>query len=371
MFVRIGNLIRKELIQFRRDRLLSFFIVLVPALQLILMARAVDRGIAEQPVVVLDQDQSRLSRELAVKLDNSEELKVRYRAQTFAQVTSLLDTGRARLAVIVPAGFARELGGLRPAPPMQLLIDATNSMAASIVLQAAQGVISRFAADLAGDQGLILPEFVDFRTSVRFNPNMDVRDYSIPAMMGFITYQVTLAVAALGLARERELGTLEQLMVTPLRRVELALGKGLPALAVGMLNFAVLWAIGLTVFRVPMEGSPILLGGLTLLFVSAVVGWGLFLSTISRTQQQAILFVFIQALTDIALSGFLVPVRNMPGLLRAASRFVPLQYYLVIIRGIMLKGAGLAVLWPQAAALAALSLAMGLLALSGIARRVE
>jgi len=371
MFVRIGNLIRKELIQFRRDRLMTIFIVLVPALQLILMAQAVERGITEQPVVVLDQDQTRLSRELRVKLDNSEELQVQYQALTMAEVTRLLDMGQARLAVIIPPGFARELSGLRSVQTLQVLVDGTNSLAASIALQAAQVAISRFTVDLAGDQGLILPDFIDLRTSVRFNPDMDVRDYSIPAMIGFITYQVTLAIAALGLARERELGTLEQLMVTPLRRLELGLGKGLPAVAIGFLNFAVMWVIGLNLFRVPMKGSPLLLAGLTLLFICAVVGWGVFLSTISRTQQQAILFVFIQALTEIALSGFMVPVRNMPGLLRALSRLSPLQNYLVIIRSIMLKGAGLDELRFHALALGVLSLAMGLLALRSIARRVE
>jgi ABC-2 type transport system permease protein len=200
---------------------------------------------------------------------------------------------------------------------------------------------------------------------------MDVRDYSIPAQLGFITYQVTLAVAALGLARERELGTLEQLMVTPLRRFELTVGKGMPAGAIGAANFAVMLAIGLTLFQVPMNGSFILLGTLSLLFVTAVVSWGLVISAISRTQQQAILFVFIQAMVDMTFSGFMVPVKNMPPILQAISRFVPLQHYLTIVRGIMLKGAGLDELWPQAVALIFLSLGMGLLALRIVTRRLE
>jgi ABC-2 type transport system permease protein len=160
-------------------------------------------------------------------------------------------------------------------------------------------------------------------------------------------------------------------MVTPLRRFELTLGKGIPAIAIGGLNFAVMWIIGLVVFHVPMNGSSALLLTLSLLFISVVVSWGLVISAISRTQQQAILFVFIQAMVDVAFSGFLVPVKNMPALLQTISRFVPLQHYLVIVRSVMLKGSGLAELWPQILALSGLGLAMGLVALRSVARRVE
>jgi ABC-2 type transport system permease protein len=371
MLLRIGNLIVKELIQFGRDRLLAAFIFLAPALQLILLAQAIERGINEQPVVVLDLDHSRPSRQLTVNLDNTEELEVRFYADDPEDMRRLLEEGKARLAVVIPAGFARELGVSNSPQSIQVIADGTNTMAASVTMSAASGVVNRFSADLAESYGLVVPEFIDFRTNVRFNPTMDVRHFSIPAQLGFITYQVTLAVASLGLARELELGTLEQLMVTPLRRFELAMGKGIPAIAIGGLNFAAMWAISLAVFRVPMSGSPLLLIALTLLFITAEVSWGLVISAISRTQQQAILFVFIQAMVDMTFSGFMVPVKNMPPLLQAISRFVPLQHYLHIVRSIMLKGAGLQELWPQVVALILLSLSMGLVALRIVARKVE
>jgi ABC-2 type transport system permease protein len=371
MFTRIGNLIIKELIQFRRDWVLATFILLAPALQLILMAQAVEQGIQEQPVAVLDHDHSRLSRQLAVSLDNTDELRVRYHVQSPEEMRYLLDQGQARLAVIIPAGFARQLSSRYSSQQIQVIADASNSVAASATMGAATGAIGRFAIDLGASQGLVTPEFIDFRSSVRFNPTMDFRDFSIPAQLGFITYQVTLAVASLGLARERELGTLEQLMVTPLRHLELALGKGIPALAIGTVNFTVMWAISLTLFQVPMNGSILLLAALTLLFVTTVVSWGLVISAFSRTQQQAVLFVVILAMVEIALSGYMVPVKNMPAFMQTISRFAPLQHYLVIIRSIMLKGAGLDVLWPQVLALAALSLVMGMAALWIVARRVE
>jgi ABC-2 type transport system permease protein len=371
MTLRIGNLIIKELIQFGRDRILTLFILLAPALQLLLLAQNIERGINEQPVVILDLDRSYQSRRLITNLDNAEELRVRFQVDSPDDMRRLLDEGKARLAVVIPAGFARELASPSPSQSIQVIADATNTIAASITMSAASGVVSRFAADLVASRGVLIPEFIDFRTNLRFNPTLDVRAYSIPAQLGFITYQVTLAVAALGLARERELGTLEQLMVTPLRRFELAVGKGVPAIAIGGGNFAVMWVISLVVFQVPMNGSPLLLVALTLLFITTEVSWGLVISAISRTQQQAILFVFIQAMVDMTFSGFLVPVKNMPALLQAISRFVPLQHYLSIVRGIMLKGAGLSELWSNVAALILLSLTMGLIALRSVSRRLE
>ena len=371
MMLRIGNMIVKDLIQFQRDRLLTMFILLAPALQLLLLAQAIERGINQQPVVILDLDRSYQSRRLVTNLDNTEELRVRFHVDSPDEMRHLLDEGKARMAVVIPAGFAEGLASARSAQTIQVIADATNTMAASITMSAASGVVGRFSADLTADQGMIVPEFIDFRTNVRFNPTMDVRSYSIPAQLGFITYQVTLAVAALGLARERELGTLEQLMVTPLRRFELTAGKGIPAVAIGTVNFAVMWAISLVVFQVPMAGSPLLLAALTVLFITAEVSWGLVISSISRTQQQAILFVFIQAMVDMTFSGFMVPVKNMPALLQFISRFVPLQHYLSIVRGIMLKGAGLDELWPHVVALILLSLGMGFVALRSVSRRLE
>jgi ABC-2 type transport system permease protein len=371
MLIRIVSLVLKELIQFRRDVVLAAFVLLAPALQLILMAQAVEQGISKEPVVILDRDRSRLSRQVAVNLDNTEELRVAYYVDSPEEMRRLLDEGQARIAVVIPNGLARELGSRLAAQSIQIIGDATNSVAAATTMSAAAGAVRRLAASLDASHSPVMPELVDVRTDVRFNPEMDFRDYSIPAQLGFITYQVTLAVASLGLARERELGTLEQLMVTPLRRLELAVGKGVPAIFVGGLNFAIMWGISLALFQVPLNGSLVLLAALTLLFVTAVVNWGLVISAISRTQQQAILFVVILAMVEIAFSGFLVPVKNLPPLLQSISRFAPLQHYLVIIRGIMLKGAGLSELWPQVVALVALSLIMGTISLGIVTRHVE
>ncbi len=371
MGIRIANLIRKELIQFGRDRMLTLFLILAPALQLILLAQAIEQGVNEQPVVLLDQDHSRASRQLTTALDNSEELWVRFHVEAPDEMQQLLDAGRARLGVVIPAGFARALQRPDAAPGLQLIADGAHSVAAQIAMSAASGIVDEFSAGPARERGRVVPEWVDLRTNVQFNPTLNVQDYSIPAQLGFITYQVTLAVAALGLARERELGTLEQLMVTPLSRLELILGKGIPAFVIGWANFCLMLVISVALFGVPLNGSPMLLAALTAPFIATVVGWGLFISSLARTQQQAILFVFILALVEIAFSGFLVPVDNMPALLQAVSRFAPLQHYLVIVRSVMLKGAGLSALRMEALSLVALSAIMGAVALRSVALRLE
>jgi ABC-2 type transport system permease protein len=291
--------------------------------------------------------------------------------ENLEEMRHLLDSGRARLAVVIPAGFSQELTGTQSPQQIQVIADATNTMAAAVTMGAAVEAVNRFSADLAASHGLVIPEIIDFRTDVRFNPTMDFQDFTIPAQLGFVVYQVTLAVASLGLARERELGTLEQLIVTPLHRLELILGKGMPAIAIGSLNFAVMWFISLAVFKVPMNGSPLTFVALTMLFITTVVGWGLIISAISRTQQQAILFVFILAMVEVTFSGYIVSLDNIPGFLRTISRLVPLQHYLVVARSIMLKGAGLEELAPQAVALAVLCIAIWAVAVRSVARRVE
>jgi len=206
---------------------------------------------------------------------------------------------------------------------------------------------------------------------VRFNPTFNFRYFSIPAQVGFIIYQVTLTVASIGLARERELGTLEQLIVMPLRRIELVIGKAIPALLIGVLNFLLMLAVAVFVFQVPMRGSLSLLFLLTLLFVTVEIGYGILISGIARTQQQAILLVFVLAMVDMAFSGYMVRVKHLPAVLQAIANMIPFHHYLTIIRGVMLKGAGLDVLWPQAAAVLLIGLLVTAVAVRNLSRSLD
>jgi ABC-2 type transport system permease protein len=212
---------------------------------------------------------------------------------------------------------------------------------------------------------------LDLRPTIRFNQTLDGRKYAIPSQLAFIVYQVTLAVAALTLARERELGTLEQLSVTPLRRFELLTGKAIPSASIGLIDFAIMLFIVVRAYNIPMRGSWGLLFVLTALFVVVEVSWGMMISSISRTQQQAVLFVFLLAMTDVTLSGYLVPVERMPLGLKAVSIFSPIRHYMTILRSIMLKGADLITLWPEALVLLVLGVGMAYLSMRNVAKAFE
>ncbi len=377
--MRILNLVLKELIQFSRDWLMTTFILTLPALQLVLLAQATGSRISNLCVTAFDLDRSNSSRQLITALNNRRELNVCYHAATLADTHRLLDQGEATLAIIIPAGFGSDLATISRAPSVQLVTDGSSSIPGSIALSAAQGAISAFATDLVKETRFLSPRLqrslvspdVDLRIVVRFNPEFNFRFFSIPAQVGFIIYQVTLTVASVGLARERELGTLEQLMVIPLRRIELVIGKAIPALVIGAVNFLLMLAVSVFLFHVPLRGSLPLLFILTLLFIATEIGYGILISGIARTQQQAILFVFVLAMVDMTFSGYLVRVKNLPAALQAIAHLVPFRHYLTIIRGIMLKGAGLDVLWPHAAAMLLMGLLITTIAVRNLNRNLE
>ena len=371
MFLRIWNLVLKEFIQFFRDWLMTAFILTLPVLQLILLARATGSRVSNMHVAVLDMDHSSASRQIVAALDARRELDVCYWPLTLAETHRLLDQGDAALVVIVPTGFAADLADVLRTPDVQIVVDASNSIPASIALSAARAALATFAADWGAAHGLKASPPIDLRTTVRSNPTLNTKYFTIPAQVGFIVYQVTLAMASIGLARERELGTLEQLMVVPLRRVELVIGKAIPALMIGALNFLLMLAVAILVFRVPMRGSLLLLFAMTLLFILAEIGYGIFISGIARTQQQAILFVFVLAMVDMTFSGYLVRVKDLPIVLRAIAQVVPFGHYLTIIRGVMLKGAGLHALWPHAAAMSMMGLLVTGVAVQNLSRSLD
>ena len=371
MFQRIWNLVLKEFIQFLRDWLMTAFILTLPILQLVLLAQATSSRISDLCVAVLDFDHSGESRRLVATLDNQRELNVCHFPETLEESHFLLDQGEAMLAVVIPEGFATHLADASTEPHVQLAADASNSLPGSIALRAANGAILKFATNRAAERGLAVISPVDLRATVRFNPELNARLFSMPAQVGFIVYQVTLTITSIGLARERELGTLEQLMVMPLRRIELVIGKAIPALIVGAVNFVCLLAVTVFAFGVPLRGSSLLLFVLTLVFIVAEIGYGIFISSIARTQQQAILFVFVLAMLDMTFSGYMVRIKNLPLALQAIAHVVPFSHYLEIIRGVMLKGAGLDVLWPHAATMAAIGVLVTIVAVRSLGRSLD
>lgn len=372
MLLRIRNLVWKELIQLRRDWLMTGFILTLPVLQLILLAQATSSRISNLDVAVLDHDHSAASRGLAVDFDNKRELDVCCFPTSLEETRRLLDQGDATLAVVIPVGFAAELEAPSQSVSVQLIADGSNDILADTALAAARSTVASYSAsEEIGMSRESQGARIDLRTTVRFNPAFNVKFFTMPAQVGFIIYQVTLTIASIGLARERELGTLEQLIVMPLRRLELVVGKAIPALIVGALNFILMLGVAVFGFDVPMRGSLPLLFGLTLLFIVAEIGYGIFISGIARTQQQAILLVFVLAMVDMAFSGYLVRIQNLPGVMRALAEIVPFRHYLTIIRGVMLKGAGLEALWIHAVAIVLMGGLIMIWAMHNVSRRLD
>jgi len=368
---RLRNLVRKELIQLGRDWVLTIFIITLPVLQLILLARSTGSSITDLKVTVVDRDRSAASRRAVEALGNRDELAIDGASDTVAEAERLLDMGDALLAVVIPEDFSEALEHGQAAPSIQLVADGSNELVADVALRAAQAALAEFVSDAAGaaaDSSLTL---IDLRSTVLYNPSFDVKLFAVPAQLGFIVYQVTLTVASVGFARERELGTLEQLIVMPLSRVELILGKAAPALLVGVLNFLSMLAVTVWGFGVPMRGSTWLLLAFTVLFVATEIGYGIFISGIAQTQQQAILLVFVLAMVDMAFSGYLVPVKSLPAALQWVAQFVPLRHYLSAIRNVMLRGAGFDVLWREAVVVVGTGAVVTSVAARNLSRRLD
>lgn len=371
MIARISSLVVKEFIQLVRDWRMLLLIILFPIVQLVLLAGATGHGINDLALVVVDQDRSAPSRALILALDTSPELTVRHVAADPDAASALLGRGQATAALVIPPGFGAASEGGRTAPQVQLIVDGTTPSVARTVQFAVEGLVNDVIVQQRTGLGRSVAPPVTLVTTAAYNPALNSRLFTIPAQMGFIVYQVTLAVASLAFARERELGTLEGLLVTPLRPIELIMGKAVLAWLIGGLDFLVMVWVVQRSFGVPLEGSFGLLLGFSLLFVAVEITFGVILSSFARTQQQAVLYVFVLAMLDIALSGYLAPVKNMPAVFSAIAQASPLQHYLVAIRAIMLKGAGLTVLWPQAVGLAIIGVVMGTVAVGTAARRLE
>jgi ABC-2 type transport system permease protein len=277
------------------------------------------------------------------------------------------------MALSIPAGYGEALGAGRP-QALQVIADGSDANSTNIGLGYATNLIAGYAQELAiersGATATRVPDIgIEPRVRVWFNPRLESRDFMIPGVLALLLLMVTTNLSAMGIVREKELGTLEQLNVTPLRRSELILGKLLPYALVGLVDVVLVLSVALLWFQIPLRGSVWLLMLLTLVFLLSTLGLGLFVSTISSTQQQAMMTtIFFFLMPMIYLSGFVFPIENMPAAIQTITYLIPLRYFLVILRSIFLKGVGLETLWPQALALAAWG--VGILALA-IARSTK
>jgi ABC-2 type transport system permease protein len=359
MIQRIRTLVRKEFLELRRTPRLIGLIVVAPILQLTLLGYAATTDVRNVPVVIVDGDRSARSRQLIERFAASPYFDIVAEAVDPRAVDRHLARGRAWLAIIVPAGFDAALAGagVSSQRTVQVLADGTDANSSGVALAYAGSLISDFGAGVRAERtggGAGSGPAIESRVRVWFNPQLESKDFMLPGVVAILLLVITTSLSSMAIVRERELGTLEQLNVTPLGRWELILGKLLPYALVGFLDVLLVLMVTVFWFEVPLRGNVWLLLGASIIYLICTLGLGLFVSTISATQQQAMMTAtFFFLVPMMYLSGFIFPIENMPAVIQAITTVIPLRYFLVIVRGIFLKGVGWDVLWPQFAALAA------------------
>ena len=357
---RTGFLIWKELIELRRDPRLFSIVIIAPILQLFMLAYAATTDIRDVPIVIADADRSAASRELIARFKASPSFKLVAVTEGINSVDRYLEQGDAWLAVTIPAGYDDALSS-RGSGAVQIIADGSDANSAGVSLGYATNLIAGYGQELSARRALAAPAAamapgrtgsLEPRVRVWFNPRLQSRDFMIPGIVALLLLIITTNLSAMGIVREREVGTLEQLNVTPLRRSELILGKLVPYGLVGIIDVVLVLSVAVFWFQVPLRGSVVLLFVMTLVYLLSTLGLGLFVSTISATQQQAMMTsVFFFLMPMVLLSGFVFPIENMPGWIQPVTYLLPLRYFLVILRAIFMKGVGLETWWPSAAAL--------------------
>jgi ABC-2 type transport system permease protein len=369
-------IIRKEFIQLRRDPRLLPVIFISPVLQLLLLGYAANLDVRDIPAVVCDLDRSAAGREFLDGFLNSGYFSVAARVDRIEDIDRPLDHGDAAMAFVIPKGFGDDLAARRTASVM-IVVDGSESQSATIGVNYATMISGRYA------QRVILESFerlkgrglrpvaVHPEVRVWYNPELRSRNFMVPGILGLILLIMTTSLTSIGLVREKEAGTMEQLIVTPIRSHQLVAGKLLPFVLIGLVQVTFVLSVAKWGFLVPIRGSVPLLYALSLAFMLNTLGFGLFISTISRTQQQAMFSAVFFILPMMLLSGFVFPIENMPRFFQALTCALPARYFFVIIRGIMLKGAGLRELWPQAAALLGMGTVILTLAVTRFRKKLD
>jgi ABC-2 type transport system permease protein len=349
---RAVEMVRKEMRQLFRDPRMKRLMFGPPLIQLMVFGYAVNTDIRDTRTFILDEDRTAVSRQLVEGLTSSGYFVVAGRGARPADVTRALDHGVATIGIDIPRGFAADLASGRGAK-VQVLVDGTSANSANVAQGYVGLIVQRLSQDLGGTgaQGRGSAG-VALEARAWFNPDLKSRVYNVPAVAGMIIMLMGLSLTALAVVRERELGTLEQLMVSPLRPAELIIGKTLPVVLVATLDLVLVATVAILWFHVPMRGSILLLAAGSLCFILAAIGLGLLISTISNTQQEAFMTMFFFLLPIIILGGFMFPVANMPVVFQWISLADPLRHYLELVRAVFLKGAGVGALWTQLLALA-------------------
>lgn len=353
---RIIAILKKEFLQMRRDRMTLGLVFMIPLVQLLLFGFAIQTEVKHIPTVVFDQSLSRESRELLDSFSASGYFDIKYTVNGYSDVNRMIDSGKAKIGIIFPPDFARSVNKGVSAQ-VQVLVDASDNMVANQAIAIANSIGLLKSQEMLAQKVKILPPY-DIRVRPWYNPDGITAYYMVPAILGVVVTMTMVLLTSMAIVRERERGTLEQLMVTPIKPFELMLGKILPYIVLGYIQITVALIIGVTVFDVPIRGSLLELYLLTLFFITASLGLGILISNVAKNQMQAMQMGFFVMLPSIMLSGFMFPRDAMPRLIYYLSNLIPLTYYLDIIRGIVLKGIGFSYLVGQVVCLLVFSVVL-------------
>lgn len=351
----IIEIIKKEFYQIRRDKRMMAVSIIAPLMQVLLLGYAATTDIKYTEIVVCDMDKTAVSREFIQKFTNSGYFIERFAVDMPRDIDYYIEHGKASMALVLPAGFGNEVLARRTAP-VQVIVDGTDANTANTLLGYASQVVSQYSQS-------VLAEVSSLRRGVRagsilpgprvwFNPDLRSSNYMVPGVVALVLMIITMTLTSLGIVKEKEIGTLEQLMVTPIQSYQLIIGKLVPFVIIGFFDVTIVLAIARFWFEVPLVGSLLLLFGLSGLFILTTLGLGLFVSTIAKSQQQAMLIAqFFIFMPFTFISGFAFPIANMPDFIQYLTYLIPLRYFLEIVRGIFLKGLDIQDLWTQALAL--------------------
>ncbi|SPF38406.1 ABC-2 type transporter [Candidatus Sulfotelmatobacter kueseliae] len=368
MFARLKQMLIKEFIQTFRDKRTRFVLFGPPIIQMLVFGYAATFEIHHVPTVVLDLDHSQESRELVSRFSSSPYFDVQHQLTDQRQIFDRIDRGQATIAIQIRAGFAQNLHKGQTAP-VQVIVDATNSNTALIALGYVNQIAVAYARQYQQERiGRTAPQLLSLFPEVQleqrpwYNEDLKSRWFFVPGVIGSLTLVLVTVLTAFAVVREREIGTLEQIMVTPIRPSEFILGKTLPFFLIGLLDVSLIATVGTFWFQVPFRGNIFVLLTGAVLFLLCMLGVGLLISTVSSTQQQAMVTSFFFIMPAITFSGFGFPISTMPQWLQYLTYLSPLRYFLVVLRGTYLKGIGFDILWPQM--LAMFLFGAGLLALA-------
>ena len=368
----------KELHQMKRDWKMYPLLFLAPILQLTILGYAATFEVRHVPTGVLDQDKTFLSRRYVEQFGHSEYFDILYYPTTRKELCDLLDRGKIKIGIDLPIDFQKKFKN-GTSPQVQLFVDGTESNGAIIAMTYANIISQRFSSKLALqsiDTSLFNKNdffgtwrrdigkatIIDDEVRIWYNPELLSKLFFVPGVICMILLIVTTNLTAMSLVREREIGTLEQLLVSPATRIELIIGKLSPFIIIGLLDVALIVAAAILIFNVPVKGSIPLLFFFSFIFLFTTLGMGLFISTIARTQEQSMVLTFFCIITMVLLSGIIFPIENMPKIIQACTYFMPLRYFAVIVRSIFLKGVGIEVLWDEGLCL--LAIGLGILVMS-------